>query len=260
MEIAVKGNFGTAYIGDCEELLDSLEPGEYEMGCSDPPYNIDAKVVIGAHGARKATDIQRKKQESYDDNMEEEEYYNWCGKWFEKVREKTKYGVFTCGFSNIGYWTWVQKENIVGYATWLHKNSASRCFVGHYNWNEPIIVYGEFPRKYKNDVFDYYVNSGFLLKTDEDKEMLHLHPKPLTLWTDLIRHPKAKSVVDWFLGSGVTIEVCEQFGIKWVGIDKSDKFISTWKQRVINGQRLYKPEMLKQEKRTKIKGLKRYGK
>lgn len=260
MEKVVEGNFGAAYIGDCEELLDFIQPGEYEMGCSDPPYNIDAKIVIGARGARKATDVQRKQQVSYFDNMNEEEYYDWCGRWFEKVLQKTEYGAFTCGFSNIGYWTWVQRDKIVGYATWLHKNSASRAFVGHYNWNEPIIIYGNSPRKYKNDVFDFYVKSGFLLKTDEDKAMIHLHPKPVTLWTELIRHPKAKSVVDWFLGSGVTIEVCEKFGIKWIGIDKSDKFIPTWEERVKLGQQNYKPMLLRQEKRIKIKGLTKYGK
>ena len=55
----------TLYLGDCLEIMPEL--GKVDAAWTDPPYNVG------------------KDYETYKDNMEVEDYLDWCGDWINEL-------------------------------------------------------------------------------------------------------------------------------------------------------------------------------
>jgi len=219
----IKGDYGICYFVDCLQILPTLE--DTEMIITDFPYNIDAKHAKGMHYAK-----TRSNDQPYNDLMPEDQYRQFCTNAYTLFRQKSQYGVFTCGYINL--WWWLQQPEAT-YMIWIKKNSGIRSFNTFFNCQEPIIQYGTSKRKYTKDIFEYFCWNGFL---NNHTDYIHPHPKPIELWEDLICQMHPQSVCDPMLGSGTTAEVCEKWGIPWVGIELESKYAVDIRYRVKKGQ------------------------
>ena len=152
--------------------------------------------------------------------------------------DKTKGLIFTPGNKNIQYW---------------YKTTNPRDFLIHYKKNghgitsmffmskvEILLCYGEFNRKMMNNVHDIPLNNGFL----KDTSILHPHPKSKKLYRAIIKDAIPSSVLDPFLGSGTTAEVCESLGIPWLGYEIMEAYVPDIEKRIKRGIKKHSQQSL----------------
>ena len=241
----LKGNFGKALFCDNMDKkygLPSLPDKSWDLFFSDPPYNRNYKKPsgIGEKPAKK-----NKGKIYYSDKMTPEDYKKWCIQWFQEAKRVSNILIFTPGRPNIGMWYSIEEP--YDYLTWYKRNGQSGGKGAHLARDEPILMYGKPRNKFKESVFDVYVINGFLCEFD----YIHPCPKSLNFWSRIIEEYQPKSVLDIFLGSGTTAEICEKMGIPWLGYDigyESD--IEKRIQKGIEDHKYYKTK--KKQTQTKL--------
>lgn len=230
--IKIKGNYGTCYI--CDNMhpkfgLTTWPANYFQLSLTDPPYNIDAKKPGGVHKNTKVE--QRPEIRIYNDKKDKEVYFKWCNSWFTALKQISKSGAIFTGYTNLGYWLW---NHNLEYWIWYKRNSGTRAYNAFFNAQEPIVTFGKMPRKVKHDIFDIYVNNGFLNKSRE--KWIHPHPKPLRLIKLILEQARIDGIViDPFAGSGTVIEICEEMGIHWVAYEINPQFIPDIEKRIQRG-------------------------
>ena len=80
-------------------------------------------------------------------------------------------------------------------------------------------------------MFIYHSKNRFL----REKKYIR-HPCPLNehFWFDLISQLKPKSVIDPFMGSGSTAEICTKLGIPWIGYEMNKCYRGDIEKRLKN--------------------------
>ncbi len=179
-------------IEDVEKLMDGKKA---DMVFTDPPYNI-------------GYDYQ-----SWDDNFKRDEYKKWCMDWFNLLKTFSKGNiVMTIGTMNIAMWYEIEPPLAMG--VWIKNNGHSGGKISKLSKWEPLMFYGNYKgMRRDSDIFDYYVNSGFLRNKEEASTMEeHSCNKPIRLLGDIIKsYSKGDEVwLDIFGGSGSTLIACEQ--------------------------------------------------
>ncbi len=76
-----------------------------------------------------------------------------------------------------------------------------------------------------------YLNNGFLR---EKCNYIHPCPKDPKLWKYIIGNIKPKSVLDPFMGSGTTAEICTKLGIPWLGYEINEVYSQDINKRLKN--------------------------
>ncbi len=71
-------------------------------------------------------------------------------------------------------------------------------------------------------------------KHQEFEGFLHPSPKSRDLWGYILKKLKPKSVIDPFIGSGTTAEMCEKLGIKWLGYEIKEEYSKDINKRLKN--------------------------
>ena len=208
---------------DKEYGLPSLEDNSFDLLLTDPPYNIEATITKGLkYNHRRDNYIK-----IYEDKIEN--YKEWCEKWYLEGKRIAKMVGFTCGKNNPQLWYTIDNFHLV---TWFIPNSSSRGFVSKFVKSEPILFSGDFKQnKLKFDIINAYVDSGFLVKP---YDIIHPHPKPLRLYNKIIKELNPLSVIDPFLGSGTTAEVCEKLAIPWIGYEINEVYSQDIEKRLRN--------------------------
>lgn len=248
MEI-IKGTYGTCYIQDNHEGLEELikKKERYHVTITDIPYNNKKKRCSGMNDSKKPRQV-----DSYDDNFTPQEYTQLRKTWFQLNKQLSDYIVFFCGKKNLGFWQSYVKKFEEQWGIWHFTNSPSRGTFSKFLRFEPILFYGDYSdyeKKYDGDFFyyDYYINNGFmaldefstmnatkLVNPDPKYEIKHPHSKPHQLIHDLILRLKPNSVLDPWVGSGMTIRICEMYKIRWKAYEINPKYIPDieWNIRV----------------------------
>ena len=75
-------------------------------------------------------------------------------------------------------------------------------------------------------------STGFVKNT---LRTLHSSSKSVELFFVIILQMKPTSVIDPFLGSGTTAEVCESLGIPWVGFEIMEEYRLDIEKRIARG-------------------------
>lgn len=107
---------------------------------------------------------------------------------------------------------------------WFKGSVGASSFIGFNDW-EPHLVYG----KITNKMHDFFYASPTSFK-----DTVHPCPKPYKWAYWLISRSKPTSVIDPFLGSGTTAEVCTKLGIKWLGYEINEVYSQDINKRLKN--------------------------
>ena len=113
--------------------------------------------------------------------------------------------------------------------------------------SEPILIYGKsreihhMPYVFKHNMTTIKKTFGF--------EPIHPCPKEFELWKNIIQRAKPVSVLDPFIGSGTTAQVCEYFNIPWLGFDIMEQYSVDIDKRIKIGQKMRKEDISKRDRK-----------
>jgi hypothetical protein len=161
---------------------------------------------------------QKKDKENYKDELLPLD-------WFNEAIRITNQTIFTSGqISMFEY----PKPNVV--ICWYKPACCGHNTVGGMcNW-EPFLYYGK--TRIPIDV----IKSKSQAYSDQ---WTHSSPKPTYIWSKIIDMIKPKSILDCFIGSGVTIECAEKMGIPWLGFEIMEAYAPDIEKRIQLGMKAH---------------------
>lgn len=182
-------------LGDCLEILPTLDTSEVAAVLADPPYNVG--IDYGTHN----------------DNMSIEEYTALARQWFTECRRIAQAVLITGHarlpqFAVIEPWKWL--------LCWWKPAAMGRSPVGFCNW-EPIAMWG----RGGSDGVDV-IRSCIIPKKELNG---HPCPKPLGWATGQIELlPWAETVLDPFAGSCTVAVACSRTGRRSISIEIEERY------------------------------------
>jgi DNA modification methylase len=211
----------TVYLGDCMEILQTLE--KVDAVITDPPYGINENSKKVASRGNMAA------PKDYGD-------FDWdkappTDELIELIRTKGKYQAFFGG----NYFTlpptscWLVWDKLNG------DNDFADCELAWTNW----------PKAVRRLQWRW---NGMIRQGNEER--FHPTQKPLEVmkWViDLC--PKSDSIIDPFMGSGTTGVAAIQMGKKFIGIEREPKYFEIACKRLeqaVSQPQLFEPEPVKQ--------------
>lgn len=227
----IKGQFGKVIFGDSLELMKSIKDNEFELGFTDPFYNIDFKGYT-SETIKNLFYKSNRKVIHYKDKMNHEDYLIWCKQWFKELQRITKYQLIYCG--NINLSMWYNNFEVESLLPVIKKNSTFGSKIALFAPFYPLIWLGDIPKQklQTNVIYDERNNSTFQIKN-----LIHPSPKSWQVAADLFKQLKPKSVIDIFAGSGSTFAACEYLGIYWRGYEIKEEYSSDIQKHILLGIR-----------------------
>ena len=216
---------------DHDHGLPSLEEKSWDLCLTDPPWNIDKG---GLPSGKNTVESRKDSIHAYNDQITN--YEVKMDILFSFIRKISNYMYLFSGYSNLGFWLYNYRKFDVGYLIWVRVNSGIRAFNAFFNRQEPIITWGKPNRKPSGDVINIHLKNGFL----REGEYIHPHPKQYDLIKLLVDESLPTSVIDPYLGSGTTAEVCESLGIHWIGYEIMKEYAPDIEKRIARGIEKYK--------------------
>jgi len=213
------------YQGDCLELMKQIEDNSIDLVLTDPPYNVNLKY----------TDIE--------DNMDDEDYSEWCYKWLSelyRVLQEGRYAIIFTGDKKLFY---VMKA--------IYKTP----FLFHHflKWNKPLcqrglsgtvlfcrtelaFVLSKGKPNIKNinrkvlyaDTLTYNNTSN----NDKYNAVEHNARRPIGLYRQIIKGFDGSKVLDCFMGSGTTAIACKQLNVDFIGFEISQEYVKIANKRL----------------------------
>jgi len=198
------------YLGDCLEVLPTLEAGSIDAVITDPPYNLGFKY------------------NNYDDLRID--YSEWCATWLRSLEQICNGTIaISCGVANIAMWSYIKAP--IWILCWHKPFSTSHGAFGFSNW-EPVLIYGETGKHERQS--DYF-HATFVKDKSSNG---HPCPKPLR-WAnqlEMIVSNPGDTILDPFMGSGTTGVACIQLGRRFIGIEIEPKYFEIAKKRIAQAQ------------------------
>jgi len=206
---------------DCmneEDGLPTLEDKSIDLCLTDPPYNIDFK---GYGGYKKI-----KKIKLYHDKIEN--YEDWCKSWFNEVKRICENIIISVGLLNQHFW--YKNFEVDGVLYKNDKNGRFGSRIAVFNHLEPWFYFGKKRQFFNINLVDF--------RTPIEKHIwIHPCPRNRNLIEFIIKKFQPKNVIDPFLGSGTTSEVCTRLGIKWIGYEINEIYSQDINKRLKNCKR-----------------------
>jgi len=174
---------------------------------TDPPYGINYKDKY-KH--------KHKKSINYLDIIKFVDYLDW----FKELKRICKGIIFTPGLKYLYNWIRLEQPKYILKFLYYFDNGA----VIHY---DPLLFYGKIDRfSYLRDVIQ--------IKAQKYSGFLHTSPKSFEGWYHIVKILDPKSVIDPFMGSGTTAEVCTKLGIPWLGYEINEVYSQDINKRLKN--------------------------
>jgi len=203
----------TIYHGDCRDILPSLP--KVDLVLTDPPYGVGIKYGL-----------------SYNDDRTG--YWDWFVPCVAQMRSAGKILMFTHrneALRHLHDWDWVGVWNKPGsFGSRIGKSAVLPHWEPVFMWGiHTGGVYGE----YTSDVFTFNPNTegrnGSAIgrkKWEQDKFEFHPCPKPQPLYNKFVQifSPAGGTVLDPFMGSGITLRSGKDLGRKAIGIEIEEKY------------------------------------
>lgn len=224
------------YHKDCLKGLKEIDDASIDLIITSPPYNLGNNHHTGS-----------KKHKSYDDNMNEEQYQKWqitvlneCyrilkenGSMIYNHKNRIKKGKQITPYEWLLKTKFIIKQEIV----WINR-SQNFDKIRFYPFTERL--YWLTKRRStkltnilnKYDVFDWKEWSPVGTKK------AHTRAFPIKLVKDMLSvFPKAKLILDPFMGSGTTAIACKQMGKDFIGFEIKKEFIELCNKRLAKSKR-----------------------
>lgn len=187
------------YNADCLDILKTLPDKSIDLVLTDPPYNVN------------------KEYNTYNDNLDVQEYKNFSILWFNECKRVSKNILFTIGNNNLKLWFEIETPDYV--YIWYKSNtmlSSKYCQIAVY---EPVLFYGDIVKKPIRDVFDIAV-------IPQKEADFHSCPKQIKLWKILLKEFSNENdlILDCFSGSGTTAIACHNLNRRFICIEKDKEY------------------------------------
>lgn len=182
---------------------------------TDPPYGIE-----GGKGGQ----LQKRRKADYDGRWEDTPKYikEVCVPIIEQCLRIAKTVVFTPGSRCLC--SYPQPAEVGGFF------SPASDRIGKFGFQtcHPIFYYGYYKNRGKGAIA-----TGIVIKSIAEKTG-HPCTKPLREWKWLLRRcsEPGNIILDPFCGSGTTLVAAEMLGLKWIGIDISERYCQIARERV----------------------------
>lgn len=210
---------------DTEYGLPSLPDKSIDLCITDPPWNIgfdlDHRTTKGIKSHKSI-----KRQRLYNDNIEN--YEEFTKNWFNEIKRICNHIIIAPGRQNLKLW--YEISNPIDIFIHYKINGSFGSYVAHFNCFDPYLYYGNKRAFFRNNVFAIPLTNSFLRK----KQLIHTSPKNFELWYKIIDGINPKTVIDPFLGSGTTAEVCTKLGIPWIGFEIKKEYSQDIDKRIKN--------------------------
>lgn len=195
------------YLGDCLDVLPTLEAGSVDAVVTDPPYGVDFRG------------------EAWDSEIPN---------WLPDARRLAPLVLFTTGTLTV--WTYPQADWIL---LWYRPASNSRSKCGGFSHWSPILVYGK--ASFPVDAINLHA-----IQHAQPPEFPHPSPKPFALMEWLVEHStdEGQIVCDPFLGSGTTGVAAARLGRRFIGIERNEDYFALSVRRIeaeLNRAPLFEP-------------------
>ena len=217
---------------DPEKGLPSLPDKSIDLGFTDPKFNVKYKSK---------SSMKRLNTIPYEDYMIPEKYKEWSSLWFKEMKRICNTLIIHCGKVNLKMWYEIEApyDIIIWYPFSMSPSP------GKASWScrmHPFICYGKFGKKRLNkDVYP------LPLKLAHKGKLVHTCPLNLTIVEQMIEQLKPTSVLDPFIGSGTTAEVCTKLGIPWIGYEINEVYSQDINKRLKGCKREPKQTTLEAE-------------
>jgi len=218
-------DLGVLYCGDCLEIMPMIED-KVDLILTDPSFNVKLKY------------------ESINDDMQDDEYRDWCLSWINdlyKLLNNKHYAIIFTGDIK-SYWIFdaIMKSQFIfhHFIKWYKPNSqgALTGTVLFYRTELSFLISKNKPDiKLINRKILYQDTLIHNITSKKDKDAIdHNARRPIPLYLQLIKGFTSKNdlILDVFLGSGTTAVACEKLGRRWIGIEISEKYCEIAKQRI----------------------------
>lgn len=220
---------------DEKEGLPSLPDKSVDLCIADPPWNIGYTRMKGSTTDKtiaKRGDYFHYKKEHYVDKINN--YEEFSLNWFNQISRICNKIIMTPGRQNLQMWYKI--TNPLDILIHTKKNGGYGGRLSRFNDIDFYLYYGKKVAKpyFRSNHFPYNNQPSGFLKRDP---YLHTSPKNTKLWYHIISHINPKSVIDPFLGSGTTAEVCTRLGIPWLGYEINEVYSQDINKRLKNCKR-----------------------
>ena len=210
------------YLGDCLEVLPTLEAGSVDAVVTDPPYSTPTVNSFGREVVRRLSDLAI-----------QEHYFGTLKKELERMMALTSPLLVFC---DDAYYP-------VLFATFYHWKQVNLLI-----WDKGRIGMGN-PFRRRHELI-FYANRASLvlnreagthiptiLKASPVKEY-HAAEKPMMLIARLMKGltTQGQSVLDPFMGSGTTGVACVKTGRKFIGIEIDEGYFDIAVKRITEAQ------------------------
>lgn len=203
----------TLYLGDCLEILPTLEPVDAVV--TDPPYGVKRdKGFEGFGGFGRPIARRRFEDDDWDSERPPQEV-------FDQILKKSGFAFIFGGnfFADMlppgTHWVVWDKLNTMP--------SFGDCELAWTNSD-------------RKSVKKITVEYNGLIGKERDRQ--HPTQKPVLLLEKILEaYPKPQSILDPFMGSGTTGVACMNLGRKFIGIEIEPKYFDIACERIENAQR-----------------------
>ena len=248
------------YKGDCIKILNAkVDDNSVDLIFADPPYNLSGN---GLKWKGNKTGGDWFMVNEHWDKMTAPEYMQFTRKWIgacHKTLKDTGSIYIACSYHNIGEVMIVLKQldfKINNIITWQKTNAMPNMTRRVFTHSTEFVVWAVKGKKW---IFNYkelkkinpekqkdgsqkQMRDVWSLPLVQGKERLHgkdgraLHPtqKPEEMLKRIIiaSSNKGDLVLDPFLGSGTTAVIAKKLGRKYIGVEKSKKYVEMAKKRI----------------------------
>lgn len=218
---------------DCRDILPALPSKSFDLCLTSPPYNMNLRIRNGKYCSRQITKEISTKYEGFADNLPMDDYFEFnrfvveqlirtCGVVFYNVQILT--GNKPALFKLIGHFHDKIKELIV----WDKVNAEPAVFPGGGVLNsryELLIVFSDIDpesRRFKDANFERgTLQNLWQIKRGTKRHEGHGAVFPLDLARRVLKDfcPAGGRVLDPFMGTGTTGEMCAELGVEFTGIE-----------------------------------------